>query len=205
MPTISDSEIAVAARSAGFGQNDLATAVAVALAESGGNTTATNANLNGTTDYGLFQINEIHAAILKGGDWRNASDNARMAKAVYDNRASWDNTGWGAWSVFNSGRYLLYKERGNAAVRGIPTGSTDNRPSNSGLVGQLGLPVSNPLQPLLDLANPGYWRRLAIGVAGAVILGGALIALLMSTKAYTQLEEGATKVAKMVVTKGAVK
>lgn len=94
MPKIKDSEIAAAAKAAGFSGNHLVTAVAVALAESGGDTTATNRNNNGTTDYGLWQINTVHGDLLKSGNWQNPIDNAKMAMAVYKKQ------GWTAWYAY---------------------------------------------------------------------------------------------------------
>ena len=50
---VTPQQIAGYAIAAGFPPDQIATAVAVALAESGGETTATNKNSNGSIDYGL--------------------------------------------------------------------------------------------------------------------------------------------------------
>lgn len=94
------STVAYVAAAAGFTGDDLPIAVAVAQAESGGNPSATHLNGNGTTDFGLWQINSVHVAILALGDWRNPSTNARMAYAV------WQESGWR--STYNSGAYRRY-------------------------------------------------------------------------------------------------
>lgn len=83
-------------------------AMAVMQAESGCNPIRDNAGLNrdGSVDYGLFQVNSVHAAMV-GGDLeklRDPATNVRIAFAVYSG------SGWRAWSVFNSGSYLRYME-----------------------------------------------------------------------------------------------
>lgn len=121
MPRISDSQIAGVAQAAGFRGADLSTAVAVAIAESGGNTDALNANdTGGTRSFGLWQINSVHTDLLGSGNWRNAQDNARMAFTVFQRQ------GWRAWGAFTNGSWLLFRARGRAAA-----GSPDNGVSGS--------------------------------------------------------------------------
>lgn len=118
---LTDVQIASWARTSGFATlNDIITAVAVALAESGGRIDATNANLNGTTDYGVWQINSVHAALFdQYPDWWTIS-NAQMAFAVF--RGS----GWKAWTTYNSGAYQLYMGRARtAATDASAPGGTD--------------------------------------------------------------------------------
>lgn len=96
--------VAAIAYNAGWRGQDINIAVAVARAESGWNAKATNENTNGSVDYGLFQINSIHAAILAGGNWANPEDNAAMAFKV------WTDAGgkWGPWVTFWSGSYRKF-------------------------------------------------------------------------------------------------
>lgn len=96
--------IAKIAYQVGWRGDDIGIAVAVAHAESGLKPTATNLNTNGSVDYGLFQINSIHAAILARGDWRDPLDNARMAFMV------WTDAGgsWQPWVTYNTGAYRQY-------------------------------------------------------------------------------------------------
>lgn len=86
---------------AGFRGDDIGIAVAVAKAESGWNAKATNRNRNGSVDYGLFQINSVHAAILNTGNWADPADNTAMAFKV------WTDAGrsWGPWVTYWSGAY----------------------------------------------------------------------------------------------------
>ena len=79
------------------------TAVAVARAESGGNPSAINAeNSNGSTDYGLWQINSVHVA--SGFDparYRDPAYNARWAFRVYEAAGRQ----WSAWVAYTNGSY----------------------------------------------------------------------------------------------------
>jgi hypothetical protein len=79
---------------------------AIAMAESGGQVGATNQDNNGTTDYGLWQINSSH-----GYDPSQLTSdplyNARAAVAVYKSQ------GFTAWSTYNNGAYQQFL--GNAA------------------------------------------------------------------------------------------
>ena len=59
MARLNEFQIAGYALAAGFPPNEIATATAVALAESGGDTNATNHNTNGSYDYGIWQINTV--------------------------------------------------------------------------------------------------------------------------------------------------
>lgn len=107
--------VAQAAYRAGFRGADLVIAVAVAKAESGWDPSATNANTNGSTDYGLFQINSVHAAILAGGDWSDPQDNAVMAHQVWLDAGS----SWSPWVTYWSGSYRQWMRDATAATSGV--------------------------------------------------------------------------------------
>jgi hypothetical protein len=96
--------IAAHAYRAGFRDQDINIAVAVARAESGWDAKATNQNSNGSVDYGLMQINSIHEAILATGNWADPGDNMAMAHTI------WVDAGksWGPWVTFWSGSYQKY-------------------------------------------------------------------------------------------------
>jgi lysozyme-related protein Hpa2 len=77
------------------------------MAESHGRAWIDNAGLNrdGSTDYGLMQINSIHADMV-GGDLeslRNPAVNIRVAYSL-----SHQGSNWTAWSAYNSGAYREY-------------------------------------------------------------------------------------------------
>lgn len=110
---LSGLQVVNAAQDAGFSSTQLATAVAVAKAESGWDPDATHYNTNGSTDYGLWQINSVHTAILASGEWSDPNANARMAKAVFDQQ------GWPAWTTWSSRAYRQYLPAAQAAVAAL--------------------------------------------------------------------------------------
>jgi hypothetical protein len=103
--------VAKAALNAGFRGDDLVTAVAIAHAESGWDRDVTNLNTNGSTDYGLWQINSVHAALLAHGDWRDPGFNAAMAFQIWS-----DAHGFSPWVTFWSGSYRQFVGAAQAAV-----------------------------------------------------------------------------------------
>ena len=117
MPVLTDTAIAAAAKVAGFTGEDLIIAVAVALAESGGDPAA----VSRTHDYGLWQI---HAAawpdlmtpgVMAAGTWKTPTVNAAFAHHI------WRWGGWRPWSTYTSGSYQRYMARAQAAVTGGET------------------------------------------------------------------------------------
>jgi len=115
---ISPAQIAQYAAAAGFTGEDLVIAVAVALAESGGRVDADNTGLNrdGSTDYGLWQINSVHRAT--GFDPSRAFDptyNAAWARTVFMNAGA----SWTPWTTYNNGAYQRHMDAARQAT-GIP-------------------------------------------------------------------------------------
>ncbi len=195
MPKLSDVQIAAAAQSAGFSGNHLAVAVAIALAESSGDPTAINrANRNGSTDYGLWQINSVHAALLRTGSWSNPADNARMAYAVYKQAGS----RFTPWVQYKNGVYLTFMARAAVAMRQVTGSSTAVR---AGLLDDLkelerktdpdtygGLPSPKDLEDLTDpnkygfpdlskitgffsfISDPNNWKRVGLFLVGFILL-----------------------------------
>jgi hypothetical protein len=105
-------DVARAAYAAGFRGADLVIFVAVARAESGWDPAAKNANTNGSTDYGLMQINSVHAAILAGGTWWEPNDNAVMARTVWEDAGS----SWAPWVTYWRGTYRQWMGDATRAV-----------------------------------------------------------------------------------------
>lgn len=56
-------------------------------------------NSNGTRDFGVFQVNEIHS---KKGNLKDCKDNIRVAYEIF--KAS----KWNAWTVYKTGAYKKY-------------------------------------------------------------------------------------------------
>ena len=100
------------ASEAGFPDDKLVIMTAIAFAESGGDPSIDNGgmNANGTTDHGLWQIND--------GVWDfdpnqiyNPLYNAKWARTVYQEQ------GLGAWVVYNTGAYRDELDRAEEVVR----------------------------------------------------------------------------------------
>lgn len=108
----SAAQIANWAYQAGFTGSDLTMAIAVAYAESSGNTNATHRNSNGSTDYGLWQINTANSGALQLGNWADGATNAKMARMV------WNQQGWAAWVTHDTGAYRLYMPQATIAAAG---------------------------------------------------------------------------------------
>lgn len=79
---------------------DKRVAYAICMAESGGNSNATNLNDNHGScigSYGLFQIGCIH-----GGVFYDPHQNVAKAYEIYQR------SGWTPWSAYNNGSYLKH-------------------------------------------------------------------------------------------------
>lgn len=86
---------------------DIRTAYAICMAESGGIAHRDNAGLNrdGSVDYGLMQINSIHADMV-AGDLERLRDPATNIKIAYS--LSKGGQDWTPWSAYNNGKYLQW-------------------------------------------------------------------------------------------------
>ncbi len=155
----SDTDLAEFAYNAGFadgGADNLAIAVAIALAESGGRDDATHDNPNGSTDYGLWQINSVHTDILGSGDWRDPQVNARMARVVYEQSGA----KFTPWSTYNSGAYRLFLARGHAAAKVILDAAAGKGPTGQ----------AKPIPGKTILDNIPDWLK---GILDVGAIGGA--------------------------------
>ena len=93
-----------AIKKAGFPESEWQTALKVAGAESGWNPRAVNnKNKNGTSDFGLFQINSIHKPTAQ-----EKTDPYANAKRAYK---IWKDAGnkWRPWAAYNNGSYNSIK------------------------------------------------------------------------------------------------
>lgn len=105
-------DVAKAGHAAGFRGSDLVIFVAVARAESAWSPAAKNQNTGGSVDYGLMQINSVHAAILAGGTWWDPNDNAVMARSVWEDAGS----SWQPWVTYWRGTYRQWMGEAAAGV-----------------------------------------------------------------------------------------
>ncbi len=177
---VSDQQIAQSAYNAGFRGPALITAIAVAIGESHGNTTA----LNDRNEFsvGLWQIN-VHGYLkqrlqqLGLVSWTDLYNPDNNAKAAY--KISNGGKKFGAWSVYKHNGHLKYMDRATAAAATVnaPTPAvggttTITQPHDAGVPvthGNLGIaPVSIHSTGLLEIM---------IAVVGIVI-----VAVLIKTR-----------------------
>jgi Lysozyme like domain len=129
--TYTPTQIYGALVNAGVPSNDATTLTAISGAESGfGASQVSGVNTNGTTDYGVFQINSVHSdlnpASLPNADLQTQ---ANAAASVYNSQ------GLSAWSTYNSGAYQTYMgqaqqgalaSQGGASFTGAPADQSDS-------------------------------------------------------------------------------
>jgi hypothetical protein len=195
MPIIRDSEIAAAAQSAGVRGDNIAIAVAIAIAESGGNTRAHNGTPPDNS-YGLWQINMLGPL----GPQRRAMLGISSNDALYDPnvnaramfKISNGGTNWRPWTTYTSGRYRLFLQRGKDAVSN-PAGGR-NAPPDTGTLDNLGKAVGT-------LSSAETWQRVGMFLVGFILVVVALFKLTGDNK----LSDTTKAIGKMVVTKGVVK
>ncbi len=101
-PDLTVAQIGTVAAAAGFSGSGLVMAIAVALAESGGNPTATNLDSNGTVDRGVWQINSVHAEYFASCDYKPSC----AASAAFSISAG--GTNLGAWVTYQHGAEIPF-------------------------------------------------------------------------------------------------
>lgn len=194
MPVIPDAAIAVAARKAGFSKKETAKAVAVALGESGGRSDAIHHESNGSTSYGLWQINTVHEDLLSSGSWQNPLDNARMAFAVWSRNGN----SWRPWGAYNNNSYLLFVPRGITAAAIAETSSAiPDIPVIPDVPG-----VSEVKAFFNFITDKHNWQRLGYIIIGGGLLLIVLVALLKNSGVTETAVDTGKSVAKLVVLKG---
>lgn len=126
------------ARSAGFQGQDAAIMAAIAMAESGGRSSAHNNNpRTGDNSYGLWQINMLGGmGPQRRRSFGIGSNDALFDPAVNANAARQvqQSQGFGAWSVYRSGAYKDYLPAAMAAARNGSARMLIGRPDASSAV-----------------------------------------------------------------------
>jgi len=136
--TLSAKQIAQVAATAGFNKSEdmLTKAVAVALAESGGETTAVSST---GCCHGLWQINvEVHPYTKT-----QMQDPAQNAAAAFS--ISKQGTNWNPWSAYTNASYLLHMPTAKDAVKGLTV-----------TPGQGFFPENSPAGEVEDALSEGY-------------------------------------------------
>lgn len=176
---------------AGWSMQEAPTALAIAMAESGLNPTATHKNTNGSTDYGLFQVNSIHNPTQ--AEKTEPVANAKKAYSIY---AAAGNK-WTPWATFNSGAYKSHLAAANAVITG--TGKQIQENVDKGMDIQPG-----PLNPLDGISQTlskfgssvlGFVNvslGLLLGIV-LVVLGVVILARGMASKVVTGVAKDALK------------
>lgn len=185
MAPLSDGQLASVARYGGFSLEESKVAVAIMLAESGGDPAAVNRNRNGSIDRGVFQINSIHGAKFPG-NLHDPLYNATAARAIF-----LDAKGWSPWSTYKSGAYKQFLDRGRAAFDFGPKGilhgenpadairraagmTVDDIVDEGGVLNEAVDATAGPLGAIGDLASalsdPEWWKRVGVGAAGVAFI-----------------------------------
>lgn len=201
--TLTDNQRATWAKQAGFPADQIATAVAVSIAEnrSGKIDAIGGPNLlDGSFDYGMWQINgKAHPGLFQQYPQWWSVQNANMAKAVYDGAGG----SWRPWTTYTSGAYALYMDRGRKAAAEAPAGAVGQ--SDPITVYDTGSAIGAAAEVLRGLANavksiaggvfkvgawtgnPDNWQRVALVVGGgALLIVGTTILLRPITKPLAQ-------------------
>ncbi|NUT53892.1 MAG: transglycosylase SLT domain-containing protein [Saccharothrix sp.] len=135
MSKLSPEQIARHAHEAGFRGQDLTIAVAVALAESGGDPRAHNSTPPDNS-YGLWQINMLGSlgparrrefGLESNRELFDPTENARAA-----NRISGDGRSWTPWTTYTSGAYKRHLDEARRGVEAMKRGGSGGGSGGSG-------------------------------------------------------------------------
>jgi hypothetical protein len=175
------------ARGAGFNPAQAVVATAVALAESGGKTTAHCLDcFPGVKEdsRGLWQVNvDAHPDMAS---W-NLYDPATNAKAAY--QISSGGKSFGAWSTYTSGAYRSHlAAAGGAAGSPTLTGPVqktggDTSSAGGGVASTVGNVLSDPFGTLFGSLTSGVTKDVyRIAVSAVLVLGGAALVVVGLTR-----------------------
>lgn len=138
-------------------------AAAIAMAESGGNTTATNNDGNGSTDRGLWQINSVHGA----QSTYDVMGNARAAVAISNN-----GTNWAPWTTYGNGAYRQFLQTNVPPDTSAPINGTNAQANQStATLTASGGANTGPLPG--GLKDPANWFLNPLGSIAGAAEGGA--------------------------------
>jgi hypothetical protein len=208
MATLTPEQIKGYASKAGFSGNDLDIAVAVALAESGGNTKAYNGN-GKDRSYGLWQINmygdmgparQRQFALPSYDALYQPEVNAKAAKAIHKSQ------GWSrGWTTYANGAYLKHMEKAKAAGASEPKDSItddlgDAVKAMSPVVG-----VADSINNFGSTLFKGAANMAGIGVAIGLLMAGITLLIVSSKGARKAANIAANVVPGGAVAKGALK
>lgn len=177
--TYTANQIADVAIKAGFPRDQVPTAIAVALAESGGKLNAFN-NRPPDLSYGLWQINMYgplgeprrrQFGINSNEALFGSQINANAAKKV------WDGQGWGGWSTYKDGKYRAFMVVAVLAAQN-PTGTADVTPGEGDVITEIGGKIPDAIRDfvLFILKSLGpFFLRTAGFVGGGILVIVAIV------------------------------
>jgi hypothetical protein len=120
-------QIAAQAQQAGFTGTGITDITAIVEAESSGNPSAVNnANSNGSSDYGLAQINSVHGYNVQS--LFDPQTNLDDAFAVYQGAGN----NFSPWTTFKTGAYQKYLGEAQNAADTLLTGDQSTTPTANG-------------------------------------------------------------------------
>lgn len=167
MVIASDSAIAQYAAKAGFKGQNLNIAVAVALAESSGNTEV----VNYLGCVGLWQIYQRMHPKWSTSQLKDPIINAQAAYEISNSGKS-----WAAWTTYTSGSYKRFMSRAQAATKNAPNPS-DATTSIPGVIPGAGT-INDVSHAVSILTNKQTWLRVGEVLLGIILI---LIAFTMIT------------------------
>lgn len=160
-------EISVFAANAGFTGDALRTAIAIALAESGGNPGAYNPETRakggtpvGQGSYGLWQIYLRDHPEFAGQDLRDPQVNANAAYSI------WSRKGFSPWTTYTNGDYAAYLAPATTIDASTGQPITDFTPTPAAQAASFA-----PLMP----SSPAGWILPAAAAVGAAIVADLLL------------------------------
>lgn len=163
MTKLTDSQIAGYAYGAGFTAQEVPTMVAIALAESGGDTNAHNPS----GAEGLWQVMwQLHGFT---GNPYDPATNASAARTVYKSQ------GYHAWTTFNTGVYKAFMGRGQVAAGNASNTGNASSGGNAGSTAP-GTVSNNGLSDSVAKATKsGTWLRIGEFALGALLIIFAIL------------------------------
>lgn len=201
MPTLTASEIKGYAQKAGFSGADLDIAVAVALAESGGNTTAHNSKPPDDS-YGLWQINMLGSmgperrkqfSLVRNEQLFDPAVNASAAYKI------WKSQGWErGWTTYKNGKYKQFMDPAKTSTPEKTDGDDGNslNPISN---------VNNAINSFGSTVFKSVTNVAGIGIAIALLIVGVVLLIVSSKGAQKAVSVAANVIPGGSVVKGAVK
>lgn len=142
-------------------------AAAIAMAESGGDSQATNHNSDGSTDRGLWQINSVHGS----QSTYDIAGNVQAAVAISSNGGNWS-----PWVTYTTGAYRRFLSGNTPPSPVNGTGSSSNA-SPVDLSSGISDAITNALLAVLKpVFNYVLWGGEALLGLALMIIGGFLLA-----------------------------